>query len=180
MKKWLMLVVIMAGTCAMGRATTVIPMSVEQMTRAATDIIEARAVSSRSAWNPQHTLIYTYTSFQVMRAVKGEAGQTVTVKQLGGSAEGYTQKVAGVHHAQAGEEALLFLRPSAARDGTYAVVGLVQGFFRMYQSADGRTMVSNGIGQVEELERGSGRVEEFTGSPMTVSEAEARIRRALP
>jgi hypothetical protein len=157
-------------------ATTVVPMSLEELTRAASDVVEARAVSSRSAWNPQHTLIYTYTTFQVTRGLKGSVAQTITVKQLGGTAGGYMQKVAGVHHPQAGEEALLFLRPSAARDRTYVIVGLIQGNLRMYTAADGRAMVTNGISGAQALERGTSRVTEFAGSPMPLAEAEARIR----
>lgn len=165
--------------CVTAIATTVIPMSLEELTRAASAVVEARAVSSRSAWNQQHTLIYTYTTYQVTRGLKGASGSTITVKQLGGSAGGYTQKVAGVHHAQPGEEALLFLRPSAAGDGTYAVVGTIQGNFRMFRSSDGRPMVSNGIVGARALERGSGAATEFTGARLSQAEAEARIQRAL-
>jgi len=168
--------VLLCGGAAM--ATTVIPMSLEELARSASRIVEAEAVSSRSAWNPQHTLIYTYTTFRVTRALKGDTAQTMIVKQLGGSAEGYTQKVSGVHHAQAGEQALLFLRASAAGDGTYAIVGLLQGHFRMFRARNGETMVSNGISGAESLEGGSGAVREFTGSPMRLGAAEARIRRA--
>jgi hypothetical protein len=167
---------LVCGAAALG--TTVIPMSVEEMTQSASHIVEVQAISSRAAWNEQHTLIYTYTTFKITRALKGDASTTLIVKQLGGSAEGYTQKVSGVHHAQAGEEALLFLRPSAAGDGTYAIVGLIQGHFRMLRDRAGQVMVSNGIASAETVERG-GAVHEFTGSPMTLSTAEARIRRAL-
>jgi hypothetical protein len=163
---------------AVAKATTVIPMSVEELTRASTDIIEARAVDSRSAWNAQHTLIYTYTTYEVMRALKGAAAQRVTVKQLGGSAEGYTQKVSGVHHAQTGEDGLLFLRPSAGGDGTYVVVGLVQGNFRVLRSSDGGALVTNGISGAHAAERGASGVTDVIGS-MTLNEAEARIRRAM-
>jgi hypothetical protein len=173
----LIAVLLICGAAAM--ATTVIPMSVEELTRSASRIVEVQAVSSRSAWNQQHTLIYTYTTFRVTRALKGDTAQTMIVKQLGGSAEGYTQKVSGVHHAQVGEEALLFLRPSAAGDGTYAIVGLLQGHFRIFHARSGETMMSNGIVGAESLEGGSGAVREFTGSPMTLGAAEARIRRAL-
>ena len=159
-------------------AATVIPMSMEELTRGASAVVEARAVSSRSAWNRQHTLIYTYTTYRVTRGLKGASAATITVKQLGGSAGGYTQKVAGVHHAQPGEEALLFLRPSLAGDNTYVVVGTIQGNFRMFRASDGRSMVTNGISGAKALERGAGKTAEFTGTGMTVSEAEARIRRA--
>ncbi len=161
-------------------ATTVIPMSIEDLTRAASNIIEARAVSSRSAWNAQHSLIYTYTTYQVTRTLKGNAADTIVVKQLGGSAGGYTQKVAGVHHAQPGENALLFLRPSAGGDATYVVVGLIQGNFRVFQDAAGQTRVSNGVTGAQQWERGAGRISQFNGASMTIDAAEARIRRALP
>ncbi len=157
-------------------ATTVIPMSVEDLTHAASDVVEARAISSRAAWNTQHTLIYTYTTFQVTRSLKGSSAQTFVLKQLGGSAEGYTQKVSGIRHAQAGEDALLFLRPSAAADGTYVIVGLLQGDFRVLRSSDGTALVSNGVSGVKSIR---GRVvSNFAGSPMTLSEAESRVRRA--
>jgi hypothetical protein len=160
-------------------ATTVIPMSVEELTRSASHIVEARALSARSEWNPQHSLIYTYTTFQVTRGLKGAVAQTITVKQLGGSAGGYTQKVSGVHHAPPGEEALLFLRPSEAGDGTYVVVGLAQGNFRVFRGSNGGTMVSNRIGGAHALAREGGPVTEFSGTAMTLGQAEARIQRAM-
>ncbi len=178
MTRRIALVVAILAWAAAAWATTVIPMSIEELTRAASNIVEARAVSSRSAWNPQHSLIYTYTTYQVTRTLKGEAAATIVVKQLGGSAGGYTQKVAGVHHAQEGEDALLFLRPSVAADSTYVVVGLIQGNFRVFHDAAGQTRVSNGITGAQQWERGSGRVSEFAGASMNIEDAEARIRRA--
>ncbi len=168
----------MLFACAVAlSATTVIPMSVEQLTRAADNVVEARAVRSHSAWNEQHTLIYTYTTYQVTRRLKGAAAQTITVKQLGGSAGGYTQHVAGIHYAQAGEDALLFLRPSVAGDGTLVVVGLIQGNFRVFRVSDGTSMVSNGVAGAEQFERGSGKIGEFSGAAMSLAEAEARVGR---
>lgn len=158
-------------------ATTVIPMSVEDLARSASQIVEVRALDSRSAWNPQHTLIYTYTRVQVVRNLKGGAADAMVVKQLGGSAGGYTQKVAGVRHFQPGESVLLFLRPSEASDGTMVVVGLMQGNFRVYQTAAGQVMVSNGMPSVSADRQG--KIGSFTGSAMRLDDMEARIQRAL-
>jgi hypothetical protein len=147
------------------------------LTRAASKVVEARAIAARAAWNAQHTLIYTYTTFQLTRSLKGTPAQRFVLKQLGGNADGYTQKVSGVHHPQAGEDALLFLRPSEAGDGTYVVVGLLQGNFRVLNAADGTAMVSNGVSGVKSIHGRA--VSEFTGSPMTLGEAESRVRRVL-
>lgn len=169
-------VVFAVATCA---ATTVIPMSVEELTRAASHVVEAHALDSWSAWNAQHTLIYTYTNFRVTRGLKGAAAATITVKQLGGSAEGLTQKVAGVRQFQSGEDALLFLRPSIAADGTLVVVGLMQGNFRMAHTSNGETIVSNGVYGASSMDRKTGAISAFTGMPMTLRDAESRVQRAV-
>ena len=157
-------------------ATTIVPMSVEELTRASASVIEAHALRSWTSWNAQHTLIYTYTTFQVSRTLKGKSDDVVTVKQPGGSADGYTQKVSGVRHFQEGEDALLFLRPSVAADGTQVVVGLIQGNFRVARTTAGETLVSNGVVEAQQYDRG--RVQPFTGSAMRLEDVEARIARA--
>lgn len=158
-------------------ATTVVPMSIEDLTRASSDVIEAHAVRSWTTWNAQHTLIYTYTTFEVSKKLKGAASTTVTVKQVGGTADGYTQKVSGVRHFQVGEDALLFLRPSVAGDGSLVVVGLIQGNFRVMQSSSGETLVSNGVVAAQQFERGQ--VRTFAGTAMRLADAESRIMRSV-
>ena len=57
-------------------ATTIVPVSVERLTRESSHIVEARASQSWSQWNSQHSLIFTYTRFQVARTLKGQAPAT--------------------------------------------------------------------------------------------------------
>jgi len=158
------------------RATTIVPMSVEELTRASSHVVEAHALRSWTSWNAQHTLIYTYTTLQVSRTLKGNAAAEITVKQVGGSADGYTQKVSGVRQFQEGEDTLLFLRPSVAADGTLVVVGLMQGNFRMARSATGETVVSNGVAEAHQY--ANGHVATFTGTSLRLEDAEARVRSA--
>ncbi len=103
-------------------ATSVIPMSVEQLTSAATQVVRARAISSESRWNDAHTLIFTFTRFARVETWKGEAGAEFTVRQMGGRVGNIEQKVSGVRRWNAGDEAVLFLRPSEAGGGVMAVV----------------------------------------------------------
>jgi hypothetical protein len=126
-------------------ATTVIPMSVEDLTRAASSVVEVEVTGSWSAWNSDHSLIYTYSRVRVARALKGGVQPEMIVEQLGGSSEGYIMKVAGVHALNKGEHAVLFLRPARANGGgSWTIVGLMQGHFKIY-AAGGNTMVSNGL-----------------------------------
>jgi hypothetical protein len=171
----LVLTAVLVGVAA---GTMVKPMSVEQLTHAANNVIEGRAVVSVSAWNRQHTIIYTYTKIEVTRSLKGTAPSTVTVKQLGGSAGGYTQKVAGVSPLQSGEAAVLFLRPSDTGDGNMVIVGLMQGQFRVTQGKSGAIRVSNGVPNAHEIS-GQGTVSVYRGSALTLEELEGRVRQAV-
>ena len=132
---------------------------------------------SWTTWNPQHTVMYTFTEFAVAQRLKGTAPQTIVVKQMGGHADGLIQRVSGLRYFQDGESALLFLRPSAARDGSHVVVGMMQGNFRVWTEANGRRMASNGIAGVQSLEKGE--VQTFGGAAMELSRLEARIRQAV-
>ena len=158
-------------------ATTIVPVSVERLTRESSHIVEGQALESWSQWNPQHSLIFTYTRFQVARALKGQAPVTIVVKQPGGSAEGYTQKIAGVRHWKAGDQAVLFLRPSQEMDGTLEVTGLMQGNFLVHKSDTGEIMVSNGVPDVSAYQAASNAVTQYRGSGMRLDELESRVRK---
>jgi hypothetical protein len=162
------------------QATMVKPMSVEELTSAASVVVEGQASESWTSWNAEHSRIYTFTRVQVSRTLKGSSVQTVVVKQLGGSADGYTQHVSGVRAMQAGEDALLFLRPSEAHDGTMVIVGLMQGHFRLLRDdKTGTTVVSNGVLGAEELQSKTGKVQAYRGSALALEKMEARIKKAV-
>jgi hypothetical protein len=160
-------------------ATTVVPMGVEALTRASTQIVEARAIQSSAQWNPEHTLIFTYTRFEVSRTLKGEAPKAILVRQLGGTVDGITQKVAGVRHWRPGEEAVLFLQPSTLPDGALVVSGLMQGNFLVSRTPDGQAFVSNGMPEAFQTQAASGEVTSFRGSTMRLDELESRIQKAV-
>ncbi len=160
---------------AMAVATTVVPMSIERLTEASTDVVLAQAEDSWTEWNAAHTLLHTITRFHVARPIKGHTTTTVLVRQLGGRADGIEQKVAGIRNWRAGEEAVLFLRPSKEQSGAYAVTGLMQGNFRVLR--EGKQMfVSNGVAGVETA-RMSG-TSHFTGERILLRELESRVRAA--
>lgn len=169
----LTLLVLLVGVAAL--ATTVIPMSVEKLTIESPNIVYARALDHSSSWNPEHTRIFTYTHFEVMQRWKGTTPNIITVRQLGGHADGYNMRVAGVRYWNNGEEAVLFLQPSPAPDYSYAVTGLMQGDFRVAHLASGQTVVSNGVPEVKELAAG-GKVLQYEGSRMTLERLAQRVK----
>ncbi len=160
-------------------ATTIVPASIEKLTTESTDVVEARAIDSRSAWNSEHTLIYTYTRFEVRNALKGTAPNVITVKQMGGHADGYTQRVSGVQYWEPGEEAVLFLRPSISNDNTLAITGFIQGAYRMKRQPSGEIAVTNSVPDVRAFDTRSGAVANYRGTRMTLQQLETRVRKAV-
>ncbi|MGH9528447.1 MAG: hypothetical protein ACRD2S_00845 [Terriglobales bacterium] len=160
-------------------ATTVIPLSVESLTTISSRVIEGRAISAWVQWNPTHTVIFTYTKFQVLRSLKGEAPAVIVVRQLGGTLDGTTEKVAGVRQWKIGEQALLFLRPGEIRDGSLVVTGLMQGNFLIYKGPTGESLVSNGAPDVSVYKASTSPITAYSGSAMRLQDMEGRIQKAV-
>jgi Ni/Co efflux regulator RcnB len=177
-KRILGLVVAIACLAATLTATSIVPMSVEKLTASSSDVVEARAIDAHSAWDADRTMIYTYTRFTVRRTLKGTSPNVIIVKQMGGHADGYTQKVSGVRHWQPGDEAVLFLQPSNANDGTLIVTGLVQGNFHMLRQPSGAVMVSNGVPDVSAVQQRTNMPLEYRGTKMSIQDLEQRVRKA--
>jgi hypothetical protein len=177
-KRWIIGLVLLAVPVLLS-ATTVVPMGVEALTRASSHVVEARATGSTSQWNPEHTFIFTYTRFEVTRTLKGHASKEILVRQIGGTVEGITQKVAGVRQWRSGDEAVLFLQPSPVADGTLIVTGLMQGNFLMRRTQAGRTYVSNGMPEAFEYQAATGEVTSYRRNTMRLDEIESRVQKAV-
>lgn len=154
-------------------ATTIVPMSVDELTQAASTVVLAQAGESWSQWNPQHTIIFTYTRFTVATSLKGSAATQIVVKQPGGIVGSIGQVVPGVRHFQPGENTVLFLRPSTT-PGAHVIVGLMQGNFRVYRARSGLTAVTNGVPGAAALR--AGKIADYRGTTMTLDELQSRVR----
>ena len=171
----------MLGLGAMAFATSVIPISIEELSRRASMIVEARAVSSWSEWNADHSMIFTFTRFEVSRGFKGGAAREVVVRQMGGQMGHTVQRVSGLHSWLPGDESMLFLRPSEAGGGVMSVVGLMQGDFRISRSSRGEAFATNGVPQVKiySPEAAAASTAPGSGTEIPLEQLEARVRGAV-
>jgi hypothetical protein len=113
------------GTTA--RATTLMRMSVAQISRTARVIVRARCLGNSVSWDAGE--IWTFTSFDVEEVWRGSASARVVVRLLGGRLGNITSSVSGVPRFRAGEEVVLFLEPTSR--GDFSVVSWQQGTFRI-------------------------------------------------
>lgn len=117
-----------------GRASTLVSMSLDQLTQASSDIIQAQVVNQVSRWNDSHTQVLTITTVAVSQVFKGNASSTVEIEQLGGTVGNMHVFVPGEITFQPQGEYVLFLEPAPA-SSRYRLVGMTQGAYRIYLDA---------------------------------------------
>ncbi len=115
--------------------TTLVRMSLEQLSQAATEIVRGRVVSQESRWNPEHTRIVTLTSVAVDQVMKGAPPSTVVVQQLGGTVGNIRVRVAGTVPFHTQGDYLLFLETANPERSRFLVVGMRQGAYQIYHDA---------------------------------------------
>jgi len=155
-------------------ATTIVPMTIEDLTTNSSAVIEGKAMEVWSAWDSQHQEILTYTRFSVSKTLKGSNTKQVVVAQIGGTVAGYTVKASGVRHFQVGESALLFLRPGETSDVQYLTA--VQGNFQLGKDGTGDTVATNGMPDTFVMQ--GSKVVAYTGKTVSLGALEAKIRKA--
>lgn len=179
---WLVVSAIaLAVSSGTANAATVEAMTLEQMAERADLIFVGRAIDSRAGWNVQRTRIYTYTTFQVERFLKGGGGaegQQVTIRLWGGDLGPMRSFVPGTPQFAPGEEVLLFCVGSGARVPT--LLGLALGKFTLTRDEGGEVFLKRDISGLVLTNYRTG--SEPAGTPPTryrLAEVETRIRQAL-
>jgi hypothetical protein len=128
------LAILLGVWCAApARATTLVRLSLEQLSQASSAIVRGHVVSEESGWNPAHTHIFTTTTVAVDQTLKGNAQPEVVIEQLGGKLGHRREYVSGTVHFFPQASYWLFLEPAAAGARRYMVVGMAQGAYRIYQ-----------------------------------------------
>ena len=160
-------------------ASTVVAMTLEQMSERADTIFLGRVTGSRADWNAERTRIYTYVTLEVDRYLKGGSESRVTtVRLLGGRVGPYLAMVPGTPQFGMGEEVLLFCAGGGARIPT--VLGMSLGKFTIVAGPSGEKMVKRDIsGLMLASHRTDARK---PGDPVTrylLSEVESRIQEAV-
>ena len=150
-------------------ATTVLPISLEQLSTRASLIFYGSVVSNQVKEDEISGQIATYTQFKIIDLIKGEAGTTHTIKQLGGTLESRKTRllVHGIPKFRAGSNYVVFL-PKASRLGFCSPLGLHQGRFSVI-TVNGEQIVSNGQNLTTQQSRTAKTYDRSIQIPLAVS-----------
>jgi hypothetical protein len=118
-------------------ATTMVRMSLSQLAQASSTIVQGQVVAQTTRTNSGNTRVYTYTTVQLEKALKGSPPATLTIQQPGGTVGNFHVRVPGTALLRPGTQYILFLEPAAGARATYHLVGMMQGAFRVYRRRNG-------------------------------------------
>ena len=107
--------------------TTLMRMSLAQISQTAQVIVRARCIGNSTRWDAGE--IWTFTSFDIEETWSGSAPAQISVRLLGGRVGNLTSTVSGVPRFSPGEEVVLFLETTAR--GDFSIVSWEQGTFRI-------------------------------------------------
>ncbi len=130
-----------------GFATTVVPVSLDHMAKSAAVIFYGRVLSNEVKVDDVSQRVATFTTFEVLNAIKGVNTGTYTVKQIGGRLPGsqVVTRIYGVPRFTVNAEYVVFL-PKASRLGFASPIGLSQGSYDVHTDASGnKTVRGHGI-----------------------------------
>ncbi len=131
---------------------TVLPrLDLPDLARNAELILHGRILRHWSEWDAAHKFIWTHYILTVSERWKGQAAESVTISEPGGTAGGAVMKIAGAPEHADGEEVVVFLRRTPI--GYWRCYGWEQGKYTVAQAADGRLRIRTHVGGVTLMDR---------------------------
>jgi hypothetical protein len=169
-------------------ASQFIDQSFDQVARDASYVVRGSVIDTWTGWNDRHDVIFTYATVRVSRYFGERTGpDTLLVREVGGTVDGYTQEAIGFPAIRRGEQVVLFL--SEWENSTdLRIHAFNQGKYLVRMRAD-RTevLVSDPVKQGEERQASAGpriaaeaenglTLEEFAGMVESARAGEATPR----
>lgn len=91
-------------------ASQFVELSFDRVAREATYIVRGTVENTWSAWDDSHEVIFTYATIRVSRYFGEATGpDTLVVREVGGTVDGYTQEAIGFPAIRRGENVVFFL-----------------------------------------------------------------------
>ena len=142
----------LAAMCLPAVATTIVRLSIEELTNRADDVLIGEVTKIESRWSLDHKEINTFVTLHKpshLKAVGGDAADTIVIVP-GGTVDGMTSEAIGAPTFTVGEQVALFtitMAPARPQpiEATQWVLGLSQGKWNIVAGKDGtlRASVSN-------------------------------------
>jgi hypothetical protein len=163
---------LLAAVAALGHATTLQKLGMDEMIRESTGIERAKVLGSYAA--PVGRDIYTYYQLEILEALKGAGQRQIAIP--GGASGGSRQVVPGAPELVKGQEYVLFYWTS--KTGLTQLLGLSQGLFRERADVAGNPMLVRPA-STETMLNKDGKPIQDKAESLRLSDLRTRVRLAL-
>lgn len=120
-------------------ATTVIPLSFEQLVSESSAVVYGRVTEVRPQWTADRRFIESVVSIDVITGMKGGVGNTLAFTVPGGQVGRYLNVIPGAPTLAPGDLAVFFLTAHGPR--LPVTTGLTQGIYRVQRDASSGAML---------------------------------------
>lgn len=120
-------------------ATTVAPLSFEQLVSESSAVVYGRVADVRPQWTADRRFIESVVSVDVLKEMKGGAGETIAFTVPGGQVGRYLNVIPGAPTFARGDLAVFFLTAHGPR--LPVTTGLTQGVYRVQRDAASGAML---------------------------------------
>jgi hypothetical protein len=114
-------------------ATTLAPLSFEQLVHESASVVYGRVTEVRSQWTDDRRFIESVVSIEILKGMKGGARERIAFTVPGGQVGRYVNVIPGAPVFAAGDMAVFFLTARGAR--LPVTTGLTQGIYRVQRDA---------------------------------------------
>jgi len=137
---WVFNLCLIGGLAAMpAQATTVAPLSFEELVRRSSSVIYARVIEVRGQWTDDRRGIDSLVTVEVIKGLKGTAAAELTVTVPGGQVGRYLNLLPGGPSFARGDLAVLFLTARGPR--LPITTGFTQGIYRVVRDGTAGALV---------------------------------------
>ena len=147
MKKSFLLLAAIVALVPGAQATTVIPPTFDELVDQAEVIFQGKVTDVRSMWAGEggQRHIVSYVTFQIEDSLKGNAGESYTIRMLGGTVDGETMAISDAPQFAVGDNDILFVQNNGSQ--FIPLVGIMHGRFHVQRDQTGRDSVLTNEGE---------------------------------
>jgi hypothetical protein len=159
-------------------ATTVVPLSFEQLVNESQSVVYGRVSDVRSQWTADRRFIESVVTVEILRAIKGpstslragSAGESIAFTTPGGQVGRYLNVIPGAPSFAPGDLAVFFLTAQGPR--LPVTTGFTQGIYRVqHDAASGEMLVVAPVIESGRIVRGDAR-----RKPVSLAAFEGTVR----
>ena len=114
-------------------ATTLAPLSFEQLVNESASVVYGRVTGVRAQWTEDRRFIESVISVEILKGMKGGASETIAFTVPGGQVGRYLNVIPGAPVFAVGDSAVFFLTSRGPR--LPVTTGLTQGIYRVQRDA---------------------------------------------